>query len=509
MSLERRRSSRDPRAQLAGSPTAFVGRAVALSVGLLMATLLILPATALGQATPGPTPAVGPTTQATTAPAAAPALALSPTAGLPGAPIAANGSGYKPTELVELSFSDQPIGTQTVNAGGTFSFPFKVPDMVPGQFTVRAHGRNSDLASTATFTISAPGLALAFSAPQAAPGTSLTIMASGFQPGEDVAVAFNGPQVGMPMADVRGELSVIFTVPALAPGAYVVEATGQTSKLDVTANYTVIAGAAPVATAAPTAAPGAAATPVPAPAPAGAPAPAIAHDDRYFGQTGYRIDDDNVWAFYNQYGGLSTFGYPVSRMMSFLGCPVQMFQRQIIQVCPGSGAALINMLDPEIFPYTQVNGSTFPAADPTLKANTPPVSSPSYSADISSFVQTNVPDTFSGQPVNFQQTFNTLGGLTIWGAPISNPQPDPSNGNFIYQRFQRGVMHYTVGVGTQSILLADYLKAIIMNQNVPTDLANQARETRFFNQYCPTNTLSLCRPGDLPGTDLTYAFVNG
>ena len=151
--------------------------------------------------------------------------------------------------------------------------------------------------------------------------------------------------------------------------------------------------------------------------------------------------------FFNQYGGLSTFGYPVSRMMPFLGCPVQMFQRQIIQVCPGSGAALINMLDPEIFPYTQVNGSTFPAADNTMKANTPPVSSPTYSTDISSFVQANVPDTFSGQPVNFQQTFNTLGGLTIWGAPISNPQPDPSNGNFIYQRFQRGVMHYTAGVG--------------------------------------------------------------
>ena len=111
--------------------------------------------------------------------------------------------------------------------------------------------------------------------------------------------------------------------------------------------------------------------------------------------------------------------------------------------------------------------------------------------------------------MNFQQTFNSLGGLTIWGAPISNPQPNPANANFIYQRFQRGVMHYTVGQGTQSILLADYLKAIIMNQNVPTDLAAQSRETRYFNQYCPASALWLCRANDLPGTDLTYAFVNG
>jgi hypothetical protein len=195
--------------------------------------------------------------------------------------------------------------------------------------------------------------------------------------------------------------------------------------------------------------------------------------------------------------------------MQFLGCPVQMFQRHIIQVCPGQGAALINLLDPEIFPYTQVNGSTFPAPDATMKANTPPVGSPTYAVDINNFVQANVPDTFNGQPVNFQTTFNTLGGLTIWGAPISNPQPDPANANFIYQRFQRGIMHFIGGQGTQSILLADYLKAIIINQNVPPDLLAQSRETRFFNQYCPDQPKMVCRPNDLAGTDLTFAFTNG
>jgi hypothetical protein len=235
----------------------------------------------------------------------------------------------------------------------------------------------------------------------------------------------------------------------------------------------------------------------------------MAHDDRYFGQTGYRIENDQVWGFFQQYGGLSTFGYPVSRTMGFLGCPVQMFQRQIIQVCPSQGAALINMLDPEIFPYTQVNGSTFPAPDPTMKNNTPQVGSPTYAEDINAFVQTNVPDTALGQPANFFQTFNTLGGLTIWGAPISAPQADPANSNFVYQRFQRGIMHFVVGQGTQSILLADYLKAIMMNKDVPPDLLGQSRETRFFNQYCPGQAMWLCRPNDLPGTDLTFAFVQG
>jgi hypothetical protein len=111
--------------------------------------------------------------------------------------------------------------------------------------------------------------------------------------------------------------------------------------------------------------------------------------------------------------------------------------------------------------------------------------------------------------VNFLQTFNALGGLTIWGAPISNPAPEPTNSNFIYQRFQRGIMHFIAGQGTQSILLADYLKAIMMNQNVPPDLLAQSRETRYFNQYCPGQTAWMCRPNDLPATDLTFAFVQG
>jgi hypothetical protein len=238
-------------------------------------------------------------------------------------------------------------------------------------------------------------------------------------------------------------------------------------------------------------------------------APPIPHDERYFSQTGYRVDDDQVWSFFQAQGGIATFGYPTSRTIIFLGCPVQFFQRQIIQVCAGQGPALINLLDPDIFSYTRVNGSTFPGPDDQMKASTPPVSDPDYAAKISAFIQANVPDSANGQPVNFFQTFNNLGGLTIWGAPISHPQPDPSNGNFVYQRFQRGIMHYIAGTGTESILLADYLKAIIMNQNVPGDLMQQARESRFFNQYCPGATLWLCRPNDLGGTDLSFAFVQG
>ena len=190
---------------------------------------------------------------------------------------------------------------------------------------------------------------------------------------------------------------------------------------------------------------------------------------------------------------------------------MQFFQRQIIQVCPNQGAALINILDPDIFPYTMVNGSSFPPPDPTMKANTPPVSDPNYSTDIITFINQNVPNTYMGQPVDFLSYFNSQGALTIWGAPISPPAPDPTNGNFIYQRFQRGIMHYIQGTGTESILVADYLKSLILDQNVPLDLRAQAaaQHSPFLKSYCPGQPLWMCQPNQVAGTDYTFAFVPG
>jgi hypothetical protein len=242
------------------------------------------------------------------------------------------------------------------------------------------------------------------------------------------------------------------------------------------------------------------------------PAPPVAHDAQYYGQTGFRVDDRAVQYFQSR-GAVETFGYPISRLYTFLGCPSQMFQRLIIQLCPGAQPALINTLDPEIFPYTRVNGSVFPGPDDAMKASTPPVSDPDYAQKISVFIQQNVPDTFNGQQVNFLQTFNARGGLEVLGAPISHPAADPTNSSFIYQRFQRSILHYRAGIGTtEPLLLADYLKQIMLGPgapNLPQDLAQQAASSRFFQQYCRGQTRWLCRPNDLQTTDLTFAFEQG
>jgi hypothetical protein len=255
-------------------------------------------------------------------------------------------------------------------------------------------------------------------------------------------------------------------------------------------------------------------------------APPVVHDARYFAETRFRIDNDAIWGYFNARGGVDVFGFPVSRTFTFLGCTSQIMQRQVAQVCSDGQPRLINLLDPDIFPYTQVNGSTFPAPDPNVKSNTPQVGSETYSTDILDFVRANAPDTFGGRPVRFGQTFfgsvspNQAGtsdpgilgllDLEIWGAPISTPMSDPNNPNFVYQRFQRGIMHYDATTGvTRGILLADYLKSVLTGQNLPDDLRQQARGSRFYAQYTPGAPLWLARPNDLPGTDLSWAFEQG
>jgi hypothetical protein len=250
-------------------------------------------------------------------------------------------------------------------------------------------------------------------------------------------------------------------------------------------------------------------------------------DPRYFAETGYRIDNDAFWNFFQGRGGVRTFGFPVSRQFKLVGFQVQIFQRLVMQLQPDGGVQTLNLLDPGLMPYTQINGSTYPAPDPAIVAATPPVSDPNYATAIIQFTQQVAPNTFEGQPVNYYQTFSTtvtcedafpsqpcqqnlLPGLNlqIWGAPTSNPTYDPTNHNFIYQRFQRSIMHYDAGCQcTQGLLLADYFKSIITGQNLPLDLDIEARNSIYYKQYDPSKPLWIARPNVLTDSDLTNAFT--
>jgi N-acetylmuramoyl-L-alanine amidase len=188
----------------------------------------------------------------------------------------------------------------------------------------------------------------------------------------------------------------------------------------------------------------------------------------------------------------------------------------------------MNILDEGILPYTRMNGSTFPAPDAAVIKQSPNPQAPRYHEGMLEFVRSMAPDSLEGEPVNFAKTFFSSvraedaypsgvpdGGdtllpyfnLEIWGLPTSRPARDPTNPNFIYQRFQRGIMHYDKGCGcTQGLLLADYVKALMTGRNLPGDLAEQAKSSKLFGQFKPGQPQSLARPADLPGSDLSNSF---
>ena len=145
------------------------------------------------------------------------------------------------------------------------------------------------------------------------------------------------------------------------------------------------------------------------------------------------------------------------------------------------------------------------------------------------YVRANALNTWNGLDVGFGRVFSgtvtaedaspgkaidpglvTGFSLEIWGVPTSRPTPDPSNQDFVYLRFQRGIMHYDKVTGqTQGLLLADYLKSIMTGVGLPPDLDAQARGSRFYRQYDRSKPAWVARPTALKDTDLTNAFEPG
>ena len=202
---------------------------------------------------------------------------------------------------------------------------------------------------------------------------------------------------------------------------------------------------------------------------------------------------------------------------------MQFFQRRIVQLAQNGNPRLLNLLDSGLLPYTNFNQATFPAVDSNLVASAP---DPTDTAAVLAFVRAHAPDTFDGLPVHFGQTFfNTVspatafpnGGdptllpgfdLEMWGIPTSSPEIDPHNHNFVYQRFQRGIMMYDATCNcTQGVLLADYLKSVLTGAHLPPDLASEAQNSPFYHQYAPGQPTWVRDPSLLPNTNLINAFT--
>jgi len=211
-------------------------------------------------------------------------------------------------------------------------------------------------------------------------------------------------------------------------------------------------------------------------------------------ETGFCIENPLFQDYFRVRGGTRILGYPVSRTFVMEGNQVQFFQRVVLQQS-GNSVNRLNVLDPDVMPMTHANGSTFPAPDTRLggPGAIPDPSSPDYADRVIDFVAKYSPNEWNGRQVGFFDLFKstvpveiafpgqtpnpglvTLLNMEIWGVPTSQPTPDPANAGFIYQRFQRGIMHYRSEQNvTEGILVADYLKSVMTLRNLPPDLAEE------------------------------------
>ncbi|HEY0582239.1 MAG TPA: hypothetical protein VGE94_08645, partial [Chloroflexota bacterium] len=201
-------------------------------------------------------------------------------------------------------------------------------------------------------------------------------------------------------------------------------------------------------------------------------------DARFFPQTQFRVERDTFWDFFSRRGGVRTFGFPISRELTLGGCQTQLFQRLALQQCGGQGVGTLNVLDDTLLSANRFGASTVPPPEPSLISGAPLPTDATYASKAIDFVRANAPDTFDGEPVNFFGTFQStvslvdafpqgngdagllpLLNLQLWGMPTSKPAYDPNNHEFIYLRFQRGVMHYDRGCRcTQALLVTDAFK---------------------------------------------------
>jgi hypothetical protein len=246
----------------------------------------------------------------------------------------------------------------------------------------------------------------------------------------------------------------------------------------------------------------------------------------FFPATGYRVSSPALLDFFQRRGGVRTFGYPVSNEFPLLGKRVQLFQRQMLEIGGDGSVTPASILDPTVLPVTHIDGLSLPTPDPDLIAAAPTPDSPDYASQALAFVNVYVPDDWNGLPVNFQSTFlatvtcaDAFGAdpcdpsqmpgfdLQLWGLPTSLPTSDPLNPDFVYQRFERGIMHFSRTTGlTQGLLLGDWLKRVMIGVDLSPDLNSEVRKSRFFAQFAPSRPLALDRPADLPDTSLAQAF---
>jgi polysaccharide biosynthesis protein PslG len=244
---------------------------------------------------------------------------------------------------------------------------------------------------------------------------------------------------------------------------------------------------------------------------------------RLASDTGYAVADDAFGTYYASRGGALTFGRPISRAFTFRGTEVQLFERGALKKMPDRSVTVLNLLD--LLPYSPMDGNAIPPVDPAWVTTMPLANTRDFTAQATEYIQTWLFDTAKGLPVGFKTRYietvppwsyrnepngnaRFLAAVELWGFPTSEVTLDPVRPGVAYQRFEKAVFVYDEAAGGTRVLpLGRYMQNILIGSFAMPDLAEQASTGPLWQQYQPRAANWMSRPGELPGTDLSAAFL--
>jgi len=245
--------------------------------------------------------------------------------------------------------------------------------------------------------------------------------------------------------------------------------------------------------------------------------------------TGYDLTDPTIAAYFREHGGVAALGTPISNPMRLSGNRVQLFQRQAIEVRADGSVGTLDLVDGAFLPLTAIGGPGL-APDPALVARLPASGTATDAQLVATYLDATAPNDWNGMPVRFGGTFRSMvrcpdligvaacdngtllsAAADLWGLPTASPVLDPHSPDFVYLRFQRGVMVHSRKAGeTQWLLLGELLKQVLLGRQLPPEIFNQITSSpvysRFYAQFDPQARDGVARPSELPNTSLVGAF---
>ncbi len=175
---------------------------------------------------------------------ALPVITLDPDRGPPGTLVTVSATGFSPGLYVEIAWEDTGKDWLWVEATGTFTASFTVPNVDRGTYTVRVVNYDTGFPVTST-TFTVTGIAEIEIDPEEGPvGTEVEISGEGFEDREDILIEYDGDEVdieeGDDQADSDGEFQdTIIIIPESTAGEHTITVTGDDSDIEAEATFTV------------------------------------------------------------------------------------------------------------------------------------------------------------------------------------------------------------------------------------------------------------------------------